>query len=230
MKIYPSAGDTFDTVSKRAKDLAKSKHLTISFDFNGIQCLVSDRTVLDWLWRDCKNAHIMEWETVGPECAMQYDANTEIILYSRKLENAKKRKENEDILALKDAAQKEYVDYLTRGINISIIPVKLEEYNEFKKINSEDGYGQCVVDYVEYWAKLMQLEIANGKALNEIAETTQSHLSFLGITGFMYGCAVQSLAQFWIYGEELRKWHNKQYNVDPESKGVVNPAIITINV
>lgn len=28
-----------------------------------------------------------------------------------------------------------------------------------------------------------------------------------GITGFMYGCAVSILSQYWKYGEELRKWN-----------------------
>ena len=47
-----------------------------------------------------------------------------------------------------------------------------------------------------------------------------------GITGFMYGCAVNILSQCWEYGEYLRKWHNKEYNYDGD--GVVNPAIMTI--
>ena len=47
-----------------------------------------------------------------------------------------------------------------------------------------------------------------------------------GITGFMYGCAVSILAQCWKYGEELRKWNNREYYYD--GNGVVNPAIMTI--
>ena len=42
----------------------------------------------------------------------------------------------------------------------------------------------------------------------------------------MYGCAVSILSQCWKYGEELRKWHNKEYNYDGD--GVVNPAVLTI--
>lgn len=42
----------------------------------------------------------------------------------------------------------------------------------------------------------------------------------------MYGCAVNILAQCWKYGEELRKWHNKEYNYN--GNGVVNPAVLTI--
>lgn len=49
-----------------------------------------------------------------------------------------------------------------------------------------------------------------------------------GITGFMYGCAVSILSQCWVYGEYLRKWHNKEYDYDGD--GVVNPAIMTVGV
>jgi len=47
------------------------------------------------------------------------------------------------------------------------------------------------------------------------------------LTGFMYGCAVNILSQCWEYGEQLRKWHNKQYDYD--GNGVVNPAVLKIN-
>lgn len=47
------------------------------------------------------------------------------------------------------------------------------------------------------------------------------------ITGFMYGMAVNILSQCWQYGEELRKWHNKEYNY--EGNGVVNPTILTVS-
>lgn len=49
-----------------------------------------------------------------------------------------------------------------------------------------------------------------------------------GITGFMYGCAVNILAHVWEHGEELRRWHNGEYDYDGD--GVVNPAILTVGV
>ena len=93
---------------------------------------------------------------------------------------------------------------------------------------NQDPYGKGTMDYAEGWAKLMQIEIAKGKTVRECADETQKGLGFFGITGFMYGCAVSILSQTWKYGEELRKWHNKQYGVDENKKGVVNPAILTI--
>ena len=72
----------------------------------------------------------------------------------------------------------------------------------------------------------MQIELAKGKTIQEIANETQKGVSFYGITGFQYGAAVSVLSTHWKYGEQLRKWHNKEYYHDGE--GVVNPAIITL--
>ena len=95
------------------------------------------------------------------------------------------------------------------------------------KAKNTDPYGACVYVYAEGWAKLMQREIAKGKTVAECAQKTSHELYFLGITGFMYGAAVSILSHCWKYGEELRKWHNKDYG--HEGDGVVNPAILTIN-
>ena len=111
------------------------------------------------------------------------------------------------------------------------------EYATYVENNSKDGYSKATVDYSEAWAALMEGEIARGKSLAEVAKETSHTADTEGITGFMYGCAVQGLAHFWIHGPELLKWHNRQYIKDEakadaasaEGKSV-NPAIITIEV
>lgn len=108
----------------------------------------------------------------------------------------------------------------------SIKPGMETEYEEYVKINSGDGYGRGVIDYAELWARLMQRAIKDGKTIIECADNLSHIADTNGITGFMYGCAVSALAKFWEHGEELRKWHNKEY--DHEGDGVVNPAILTI--
>ncbi len=75
----------------------------------------------------------------------------------------------------------------------------------------------------------MQRKMAEGHTIiAEIAEECQKDLGYLGITGFQYGCVVQALSHFWVFGLELREWHNAQYGVSKEAKGVVNPAILTL--
>ena len=101
-----------------------------------------------------------------------------------------------------------------------------KEYNDKNK----DAYGNATIRYAEKWANLMEKEIESGKKLIDIADKTSNEADTEGITGFMYGCAVGCLSSCWEYGEELRKWHNKQYGVDENQSGVVNPAILTIKI
>lgn len=227
-KLETNAGDTFSGVAENAKKIAKAKGVIVEFEFNEITCLVSGKTVLDWLERDYMNAHIMEWKTIGDVCRMSYDHDTEIELRTRQLERAKRWKKEAEEQAKKDKAEEDIISEQTKGIELEIIAGKDEEYKEYVSKNSGDGYSRAVIDYSEQWAKLMQSEIAKGKTVKECADETQKGLGYLGITGFQYGCAVKGLAYFWKHGEDLRKWHNKKYGVSEDEKGVVNPAILTI--
>ena len=103
-----------------------------------------------------------------------------------------------------------------------------KEYNKFVDVNSHDGYSKATVDFMCRWAELMEEMIASGEKIPDIAGKTSHDADTEGITGFMYGCAVNALAKFWEHGETLRKWHNKSYGYDGD--GCVNPAILTIGV
>lgn len=92
---------------------------------------------------------------------------------------------------------------------------------------NKDGYGYGIISFAQRWAEAMELEIeTNGRELTDIADKTSSAADTEGITGFMYGAAVSILSQVWLYGETLRKWHNKEYGYTGD--GAVNPAILTI--
>lgn len=101
-----------------------------------------------------------------------------------------------------------------------------EAYKKTIEVNSSDPYSKATIDYMVRWAELMEDKISKGSKVHEIAEETSHEADTDGITGFMYGCAVNLLSQLWEYGEELRKWHNGEYNYDGD--GVVNPAVISI--
>lgn len=96
---------------------------------------------------------------------------------------------------------------------------------------NNDPYGRICFIYAERWAGMLENEIENSSQnADEVIKENADRLSHIadeeGITGFMYGCAVSILTQCWQYGEELRKWNNKEYGY--EGDGVVNPAILTI--
>lgn len=98
--------------------------------------------------------------------------------------------------------------------------------------NNLDPYGHGIFTFAERWAELMEEAIDNCSGVDPMeviiksADELCSVADTEGITGYMYGAAVSILAQCWEYGEELRRWHNKEYNY--EGDGVVNPAIMTI--
>jgi len=95
-------------------------------------------------------------------------------------------------------------------------------YKQSKK--DEDGYAA----FIESEAKNISQMIDKGYNLKYINE----HLSD-GHTGNTFGCAMGlgiSLAKDKHYSKKVRDAHNKEYGVAEGAKGVVNPAILTINV
>lgn len=107
---------------------------------------------------------------------------------------------------------------------------KEQEYKDWYDKNS-DGYSRACFTFAERWAEMLEQEIERSgenpqKVIINNADKFSSEADTEGITGFMYGCAVSILAQMWEYGEELRIWHNKEYNYSGD--GVVNPAVLTI--
>lgn len=103
---------------------------------------------------------------------------------------------------------------------------------EQRRIN-DDPYGKAVVDYAERWANLMEERMQDDVSLlSSIAKEASHDANTDGITGFMYGCAVQILSTCWAHGEALRIWHNAQFGASKANEtpgAVVNPAIITID-
>ena len=107
---------------------------------------------------------------------------------------------------------------------------KETDYKKYVEIN-KDPYSSAVVRFGERWAELLEKAIeTNGqpeKVIVLLMDKTAREADTEGITGFMYGCAVQALHEFWEYGDILNYYHNKSYGVDDNS-GTVNPAILTI--
>lgn len=119
-------------------------------------------------------------------------------------------------------------------VTMTVIELRKKEFQTWKAKNS-DPYSKCCVDFAIAWAGLMEAKISRGAKLEDIAKKTSHEADVkFGITGFMYGAAVQSLAHFWIHGEALRKWHNLETQIGNEGEaankkgGTLNPAVMNI--
>lgn len=109
-----------------------------------------------------------------------------------------------------------------------------QEYLDWKNKN-DDPYGAATFEFAEAWAEEIEQALKNGLELESVAKgCSRKAGENIGVTGFMYGCAVSILAQCWVYGEELRRWHNLDTQLQDEgekaneSGGVLNPALLNI--
>ena len=101
---------------------------------------------------------------------------------------------------------------------------------------NNDGYGRAALLYAHDFAKALEAKILQTNSYEGFACLTDDMIKECeriaderpgGITGFMYGAAIATLKSVWRYGNELAKWHNKQWGVE-DSDGVVNPAVVSI--
>lgn len=100
------------------------------------------------------------------------------------------------------------------------------EYQTFKENNISDPYMAVILAYAERWGGMMEQSIGDGFTLEEAAAHTKYEADTDGISGHMYGCAVNILSNYWKYGEDLRQWHNGEYGY--KGNGVIDPAVVTL--
>lgn len=99
---------------------------------------------------------------------------------------------------------------------------------------NSDGYGACGIRFAARWAWNMEHALMLGETVSGCADRCSRDADIEGITGFMYGCAVSVLARVWVHGEELRRWHNVDTQMQDEGKkanetgAVLNPALLSI--
>ena len=106
------------------------------------------------------------------------------------------------------------------------------------KDNNTDPYGGACVSFAEQWADEMEKRMEyTGATVAEVAKAASRDVDRrdgFGITGFMYGCAVQMLAGCWEHGEALRRWHNLDTQLGNEGERanergtVLNPAVLSV--
>ena len=112
--------------------------------------------------------------------------------------------------------------------------INQQAWDDWVKVQGTDEYGLATFRYAERWADLIEIKMNEGCQLEDVSKQTCHDADTEGITGFMYGIAVSILAQMWVHGDRLRRWHN--WDVSPgqatqanrEGK-TLNPALIGIS-
>lgn len=207
-KIEGNPGELISDAAQRAIDLAKPGS-PVELEFNEIFITV---------WHNSSPGDVVAtYHRLGDERRAAYLASPEYKERQRQAEERERQRAAEHKVALEKAPA-------------TLTLRDAEAWEKSVKVNSADPYSAAVTRYAEKWARTMEGMMAGGATLVDCAEKASHLADDEGITGFMYGCAVQILAQCWVHGDELRRWHNKSYGVDEEKAkgGTVNPAVLTL--
>lgn len=248
IRIETYAGDNIGECLKNAKKLAKMNSNGVEFIFNSNLVRVDQNSDLELALRDyhrgmsgkiTETAEIVKYPDMPFEVPPELETVTVIgpdyraltaeeIAHDKVIDkqNAERRAKQEAEWDEKSRLEKEALAALLIRAPVQMAVVNLEAWNNYKEKN-QDLYGGSIIKYAEIWARLMEADINNGEKLEDCAERCSNQADVFGMSGFGYGAAVKVLTDVWTYGEQLRKWHNKDYGY--EGNGVVNPAILTID-
>lgn len=232
--LYAMAGSNIQPTIAEAIEMASALERSVSFEFNGVSITVEANSNAELIYRDWSralNGYIDK--NIGPypkevisERELARDVRVEAM-------NEQRRKERHAEYEVKAKSKREAFE-----AKMETAPEMefsdLDGWAKFVENNSKDPYSRGVVVFAEHWARLMQKEMDNSIKLEDIADSTSHEADIDGITGFMYGCAVSVLAHCWKYGEQLRRWHNLDTQIENEgesaneSGGVLNPALLSV--
>lgn len=220
---------------KKMKFLASNGGFIAKQKLNDVTVLVEGNSDLDLLLRDQQRAQSGYIESpVGPHPKSELSA--EELASDKRISDANgalRAKENATWKIVQDKKKCEFFAELSTCPAMDRDEAK---WQEGIKAQNGEGYGLAVYTYAEYWARLMQKKKSEGYKLEAIADECSHKADIpIGISGFMYGCAVSALAHCWKHGEELRLWHNKKTQLKDEGDkanetgGVLNPALLCID-
>lgn len=193
----------FDDESNFAIEVMKAYNcdtpfVGIKFTFNGITLTVT---------RENANADkiCQEWYTIrgtGFENQMRKDwlETPEGQEHIAKSEAARVRGKNirAELFHIDETIEMEFKDKKSKN-----------EWNKMEKNWSNWPSGIATLEYARHLAKYIQKLIEDGKAIDEIAEKSSRYCDVTGIFDLQYEYAINLLIQNWKYGEELRKWYDK---------------------
>jgi len=231
------AGMSIDPCIREAIDESRLQGDQVQFEFNGVIVIVSEKSdpdAIQFQWDRCLMGYLGPSGRVLP-FASKYLTPKQIKSDARHAAARHARQEKYRLeLERRDAEKRSILQVEMHGQEFQVHAELLEEWEECVEKNSAEGYSARCVSYAQEWAKIMQNRMQHGQTLVEMADETSHMADYDGITGFMYGAAVSMLSKFWIHGESLRRWHNKETQLDDEgdraneSGGVLNPAVLII--
>jgi hypothetical protein len=202
---------------------------SVTFEFNGVSVTVMPDSNAELVMRDWSrglSGYLGENPVVGPYPSQEL--TEEELAKDAEIEAANQARRDAESARYRAEANEKHDRVTARMANAPEMEFSNEEaWLTAKAANENDPYGAGILSYAERWARMMQLEMTEGKSLEEVWSSTSFEADLEGMSGFSQGAATSLLTQSWVHGMELRRLHNAYWGSD-STDGTVNPAILTI--
>lgn len=201
--------------------------VTLSFEFNGVIVSVMVDSDPELIYRDWSRALSGKIDTnVGPHPSPKLSDEEKESDARIEAENERRRQQRQSEYEAEAKARRDRAE--ARLVNAPAMEFSNKDaWDAATSQIAESMYGTSIATYAERWARLMQLELSEGKTLDEVWNSSCHEADLEGMSGYSLGIATHLLTETWVHGAELRKLHNAFWGSDSED-GTVNPAIITI--
>ncbi len=216
--VVMAGADITHTIHEAIK-LSNQENRPISFEFNEVVVTITSNSRPELIYRDWLRAFYGYIpKKVGPEPApeltQEEKANDARIEAQREARRQKARAEYE----AQEKARRVAYEAQEKARRVAVekklrLKPKMELADKaawmLTVANNPEPYGRAVINYAERWARLMQIEISNGRSIEEVAEATSQEADLEGITGFQFACAASILTKVWTHGQQLNSWRHK---------------------
>lgn len=205
----PSGGWKLKDCVTDAIQIASQKGAKVKFTFNGVSVIVEGSSNPETIWRDyIRASRGYIGREVGPHPTLVLP--DEVLAREAELDaQAEARRQEAQTAAQKAAESKRQEVEAKLALAPAMEITNLRTWEAWVESN-QDPYGREVLGFAERWAKLMQLQLQSGLALESIAMSTSHEADIEGISGAQFGFAAGVLITTWSHGEELKAWHDKR--------------------
>ncbi len=202
MVLEVRAGEHFDSALEKAIKMSGKYSFAVRFDFNGVKVTVYRDSDPDLIKRDWSRARSGYIKRVGPypkPVLTEEELASDAVI---KAENDCRYEEAQARYREKERIKREAVE--ARMVNAPEMEFRNWILWRSLKNANKDWYGGGIMIYAERWSRLMQLEMAQGKDLKDVAGATSYEADLEGMSGASQSMAASALVNCWKYGEQLR--------------------------
>ncbi len=199
-----------EAISIASEKETSIKHAEIEFAFNGVIITINANSNRKQIYRDyCRARKGYIAKMIGPNTALLTlkDRQSDNRIRSRKKRKTQKEQRTAEVARQLHAAQlKEAIKNAPMMIFKDELYISKWKQLKIRRIRNDQNT-KYLFPFMTNWARLMQKYMQDGETLDQCAKKAFAMADTDDIDIECY-TAISILSELWIYGDQLKQWHN----------------------